>query len=444
MRIRTVAAVLAVVLALAGVALAVAGGGGSLDERWVSDTARSNEVNHHAVAADGGLVVAPVGEPGGTDGIEAFSCSLVRLDAASGDTRWRYGVPPANCTLHSLTEPAIADVDDDGVREILAASTERVLVALDSNTGDEEFRVNLSSFGYARPTAADVTGDSTPEVVLSDISGQVSVVRGDGSVVWRRALGAGVYHAPSVADLDGCDSRERESGRENENESENEDNRSARCSGDAADGREVVVGTSERTVALDARTGEVSWSVPVEAHHYEIGQVDDDPALELVTTALGTVRALDGADGNAEWTTNLSGTPTLRTVADGDGDGTTEAYVGYSRNRVAALDARTGEVKWTTQLSTDSRLNAPGPMLGDVDGDGDAELVVAAHDGVVSVLDPASGEQLATYDRDVPVWTHLTLSDLDGDGDSEVLVRYGDGRVVALDYRTGTLWSPTP
>ncbi|WP_254534546.1 outer membrane protein assembly factor BamB family protein [Halomarina litorea] len=410
MRIRTVVAVLCVVLALSGAALvAVLGGGGSLEERWVSDTARDNRVNHHAVGADGGLVVAPVGEPGGTEGIGEFSCVLVRLDPASGGTLWRYGVPPANCTLHSLTEPAIADVDGDGVREVLAASTEGVLFSLDADSGEEEFRVNLSSFGYARPTVADVTDDSTPEVVVSDIDGQVSVVRGDGSVVWRRALGAGVYHAPTVADVD-------------------------------ADGvREVVVGAANRTVALDAGTGDLRWSVPLGSEHYEAAQADDDPALELVTTRLGTVRALDGADGRVEWTTNLSGTPVVRTVADGDGDGRAEAYVSYSENRVAALDARTGEVEWTTQLSADSRLNAPGPVLGDVDGDRDRELAVAAHDGAVSVLDPATGEQLATYDRDVPIWTHVTLTDLDGDGDSEVLVRYGDGRVVALDYRTGTL-----
>ncbi len=429
MRVRTIAAVLAVVLALAGVGgYAAFGGGGSLDERWVSDTARDNTVNHHAVAAEGDLVVAPVGEPGGTGGIGEFSCALVRLDPASGGTLWRYGVPPANCTLHSLTEPAIGDVDGDGSREIVAASTERVVFALDSDSGEEEFRVNLSSFGYARPTVADVTGDSTPEIVVSDIAGQVSVVRGDGSVVWRRALDAGVYHAPAVADVDD----------------------------DGA--REVVVGASNRTVALDARTGEMLWSVPVGAEHFETEQADDDPALEVVTTDLGTVRALDGADGRVEWTTNLSGTPVVRTVADGDvcesrrdsqanrntqcsgdGDGQAEAYVGFSENRVAALDARTGEVEWTTQLSADSRLNAPGPVLGDVDGDGTRELAVAAHDGVVSVLDPATGEQLATYDRDVPIWTHLTLADLDADGDSEILVRYGDGRVVALDYRAGGL-----
>jgi outer membrane protein assembly factor BamB len=410
MRTRTVLAVVVVALALAGVGgYAALGAGGSLDERWVSDTARDTDVNHHAVAAEGDLVVAPVGEPGGAEDVGAYSCSLVRLEAGSGETRWRYGVPPANCTLHSLTEPAIADLDGDGSREVVAASTEQVLFGLDAASGEEEFRVPLSSFGYSRPTVADVLGDASPEVVVSDIAGQVSVVGANGSVGWRRALGAGVYHAPAVADV-------------------------------TADGRpEVVVGTSDRTVALDAATGETRWSVPVESQHYEVGQVDGDRALEIVSTSLGTVRALDGTDGSVEWTTELSGTPMLRTVADGDGDGSVEAYVGYSENRVAAIDARTGEVAWTTQLSTDSRLNAPGPVLGDVDGDGEGELAVAAHDGTVSVLDPATGEQLATYDRDVPIWTHLTLADVDGDDEAELLVRYGDGRVIALEYDAGAL-----
>jgi hypothetical protein len=70
--------------------------------------------------------------------------------------------------------------------------------------------------------------------------------------------------------------------------------------------------------------------------------------------------------------------------------------------------------------------------MGDVDGDGDAELVAPTNDGVLRVVDPADGAIVATYRRDVPIYTYATLADLDGDGASEVLVPYGDGRVVAL------------
>ena len=45
----------------------------------------------------------------------------------------------------------------------------------------------------------------------------------------------------------------------------------------------------------------------------------------------------------------------------------------------------------------------PPPTLGDIGGDRSPELVVGTQEGVVYVLDPASGEQLATYERETPV-----------------------------------------
>lgn len=407
MRPRTAAAAAVIALALAGAVAGGVAGGGTLEERWISDTARDNEVNHHAVGAADGVIVAPVGEPGGSD-VGPSSCALVRLDPETGSVEWRYGVPPANCSLHSLTEPAIADLDGDGSREVVAASTERALFALDGETGEERWRVDLSSFGYGRPTVADATGDGSREAVVVAIDGQVTAVRSDGTVLWRRALGEGAYHAPAVGDVTG-------------------------------DGRpEVVVGTSDRTVALDGETGTVRWSAPVGGAAFALGNADGDAAPEVVATDRGAVRALDGADGTVLWRRNLSGTPTLRTVTDADGDGRAEAYVGYSGNRVAALDAQTGDVEWTTRLS-ESRRNAPGPVVGDVTGDGTPDLAVAASDGTVSVLDPATGERRASYARETPILTHLALADLDGDGSREILVRYGDGRVVALAYRDGLL-----
>jgi hypothetical protein len=75
-------------------------------------------------------------------------------------------------------------------------------------------------------------------------------------------------------------------------------------------------------------------------------------------------------------------------------------------------------------------------VLGDVDGDGDHEVVTALNDGTVAVLGTETGTQLALYERPVPLWTFPTVADLDDDGAAEVLARYGDGRVVALSYES--------
>jgi hypothetical protein len=63
--------------------------------------------------------------------------------------------------------------------------------------------------------------------------------------------------------------------------------------------------------------------------------------------------------------------------------------------------------------------------LGDLDGDGDAELAVATHDqGIVAVVEPGTGHGLARVvelDRQADTFVHeIELGDLDGDGTTEV------------------------
>lgn len=413
MRRRTLAA-LVLALALLGAAglYGVAGGGGGrLEERWVSDTSRENEVNHHPVGALGatagnadGLVVAPVAAVVNTEPLGPHSCSLVRLAPVDGAVRWRSGVPAANCTSHALTEPELADLDGDGTVEVAAGSTENAVLVLSAATGREEYRVPLDTFGYGRPTAANLTAHPGPELVAADIGGTV-VAAADEEVLWTRSLDATTWAAPVVRDVD-------------------------------ADGApEVVIGTTDAVVAFDADGG-VAWRTNVTAERLAVADADDDPALELFATTTRTVRSLDGADGGIEWKTGVSGAPAIHEVGDGDGDGTPEVYVGVSGGTVVALDATTGREEWSTRLSPERRASTPPPTLGDLDGDGTPELVAVANDGTVAVLSPATGAELAAYERSVPVWTEPAVADTDGDGRDEVLIRYGDGRVVSLAYRS--------
>jgi outer membrane protein assembly factor BamB len=400
--------------ALVGAGLGLAGGG-ELTEQWVSDTPRDNRVNHHAVGVgpEGAVLVAPVAEVPNSDApITNTSCALVRLDPEDGSTMWRTGVPADACFTHALTEPAIEDVDSDGTLEVIVSSTEDALVAYSATNGSEEWRVSLPTYGYGRPTVANVTPVPGREIVTSDIEGNVAVVHGNGSVAWRVALNemqwsrASVWEAPAVEDVDG----------------------------DGAP--ELLIGTSRGPTVLGA-DGTVEWQRNGSATYTATVQIDDDPALELFTAGTSMLRAYDGQTGEIEWSQELTNTR-IRTATDGDGDGTPELYVGQS-GRFLALDARSGETEWSTTLSDSDDARPTAPVLGDVDGDGQRELVAVLNSGRVAVLDADSGSELAVYERDVPVWTFPTVRDIDGDGAAEILVRYGDGRVVSLDYSSSGL-----
>lgn len=417
MRLRTglvVVGLFTVLAALVVFGVGLSPTGGALEERWVSDTVRDNQVNHHAVGVgpDGDVVVAPVAEVPHSDvQITNSSCQVVRLAPGNGSVLWRDGVPAADCFTHALTEPAIEDVDDDGRLEVVYASTENALVVADARTGNETFRVPLASYGYSRPTVADVRPSPGPELVTSDMHGNVVVADANGTVAWRSVLNGTfdsrvtVQHSPVVDDVD-------------------------------ADGSvEVVVGTRAGPAILSS-TGRIEWSGENGATYLAVGQVDDDPAREIVTSADGSLQAIDGATRERQWQLSMDENARLRTVTDVDDDGTVELFVGLTNGTAVTIDAGTGAREWTTTVSSADNGVLSSPVLADVDGEGTREVVTVSRDGTVAVLDAASGTELAAYERSVPIWTVPTAADVNDDGSAEILVRYGDGRVVALEFET--------
>ena len=412
MRLRTALAVVAIVVLLGGAGayglLGQIDSTGELSTLWVSDTETSIKGNHHAPAVaqvgDETLVFAPISGKGGSN-----ECALVALEGTSGNTQWRYEIPREHCTLHAVADPTVADVTGDGRVEVLAATTENRIVALDPENGEIRRSHNLSSYGYTQPVVADIVGDRKPETLVVDVKG-VAFAFGNGGAVWQTDLGGSVWAQPVVADLD-------------------------------ADGRpEVAVGvgtTDGEVVSLEANgsqawkhdglDGAVTWMTA--------GQADDDRAIEVIAaTTGGTVVAFDGTDGSVEWRRTLGAFAAVRAFGDGDGDGSPEVYAVSRDGKLYALSGSNGTTEWTTTLTTGNVQMAPPPVLGDLDGDGTPELVAATNDGIVAVVEPTTGEIVATYERDVPIYTYPAVADLDGEPGAEMIVTYGDGRVVALSF----------
>jgi outer membrane protein assembly factor BamB len=382
---------------------------GELTEQWVSDTPRENEINHHGVGIGpaGDVIVAPVAEvPYADVPITNSSCELVRLDPDTGSTVWEVGMPAEDCYTHALTEPTIEDIDDDGELEVVVSSTENALITYDAETGSEEWRVPLSTYGYGRPTVANVTPALGPEIVTSDIEGGVVVVDGDGMVEWRAMLNAtqsnpSVWLAPLVDDFN-------------------------------ADGSPEVLLASSNGPVLLSSDGDVKWQSDGAANYLAVAQVDDDPESEVFATGRSAVRSY-GVGGELAWERDLSNSR-FKTALDGDGDGTVELYVGRIGGRLLALDATTGDTEWSTRLSTNDEAMVQPPVLADVDGETGQEIVTVIETGTVVVVDPDTGSERARYERDVPVWTAPSVADINDDGRNEIIVRYGDGRVIRLDY----------
>jgi len=407
MRAMTVVVGVGVVVLLgAVVAFGLAGGAASSTElgaTWTSDTGRQVSANHHAVAVADGSVYAPISDD--RDG----SCALVSATAADGETRWRYEIPPENCTIHAVADPTVTDVDGDGRTEVLAATTEKEVAIFDAASGGVESRLGLSDYGYTQPIVANLTPAAGREIIAVDVTGTVFVFDPEGAVLWSATLDEYVWAQPTIDDFDGDGSPE------------------------------LVVGGREGDAVLFGPNGAVEWNTTVSKNGSiswgTHGQADGDPALEAVfATVGGDVVMVDGRSGAVEWRRNVGEFAAVHAFGDGDGDDVPEVYATGQDGRIHALDAGTGEIEWTTEIVVDRVQMMPPPNLGDLDGDGSSELLAAGNDGSVTVLDPATGDVLSSYARDVPIYTHATLADSDGDGASEAYVTYADGRVVRLNY----------
>lgn len=437
---RSVALILALVILVGGGAVAFTvsplglteqNEGGTLEPLWISDTPRDIETNHHEIGAtaDGRLILAPIAVPAGHESIGSVgeddhdhddhergghdhqtdddstpredgnttgvvaACELVSLNR-DGSVDWAHGVQPANCTAHAITEPHFGDLNGDGEREIAYGTTENAVIVLDKE-GEELRRVPLESYGHGRPTIGNLTSTPGPEIVASDIRGNVVVADRDG-VVWRASVGGTTYPAPIVADVTG-------------------------------DGRpEAVITTSQRTVAFD-RHGDRVWQADVDGWTSTLGSDSET----LYVGGSNTVFAIDGRTGRIDWERRIDGTPTVGEVAESEGRSL--VYVGRNGGQILTLDADTGERVWVSDHPPEGERRTPAPVLGDVTGGGTIEAIAVTNSGHLTVVDAADGTVESSYQTGVAVWVPVTLADLNGDGVEEILVRLGDGRVLALE-----------
>jgi len=169
--------------------------------------------------------------------------------------------------------------------------------------------------------------------------------------------------------------------------------------------------------------------------HVAVGNLDDDPELEIVallkgTTYSGTIVAYNH-DGTVLWETQrtFSGNGGAPTLADLEGDGTTEVIYGN-----IVLNGRTGAIKWTGTGTGGFSLGGPISAVADVDLDGSLEVIagptVYRADG--TILWRAVG---------VPDG-FAAVANFDDDPYPEIVIT-GSGRATLLDNDGSVKWSIT-
>ncbi len=167
--------------------------------------------------------------------------------------------------------------------------------------------------------------------------------------------------------------------------------------------------------------------------------LDGDGKLEVIigTTSKGystPVLAVLEDDGTVKWTVNLSD-PVFSSPAVADisypPDGIPEIIVSTGgdvnqrRGSVIAF-TRDGQQLWKYDTNDAQGTGTPhgnwsSPTIGDVDGDGDMEIVFGSWDRNIYMLDHQGRYQWHYHVAD-SVWSTAALADLDRDGDLEIII----------------------
>lgn len=347
-------------------------------------------------------LLADTNHDGGVDTSDASTivgnlyANTGELIAYSGDGSGVLWTVPDTYTYSGT---AIADVDGDGANEVITYRQDGMIEAIDG-TGAVEWVSDEagSMLSAATPVVADLDGDGAAEVVTPRL-----ILDGATGVAWSTDLPCSQCLALAVADLDRDGTDEIIDGGTAYDLAGNVVWSAAPDSwamplvlnADSDDDAEVVIlGPSQTQVVDTDGTILQSWA----AANVGLGctaDVDGDGVPEIVSSAGGAleVRTLDGTLVSSATASDVSGG--LGCFAyDFDGDGRQEiAFTDEQWFQI--VDGETGTQLAEAAIRSGTTFDPP--FVADVDGDGEAELVVGGSYGMghgeqgVFVFDAGSG-----------------------------------------------------
>ena len=345
--------------------------------------------------ASDGVIMAPAVIDLTADGIpDVVFASVAGVQFAAGLLRAINGADGS--PIFTVTDPgvygigqlAVGDIDRDGRPEIVAVDgTGSGLVAFEHDGAVKWQSPPLPQpVNWGGPTIADLDHDGTPEIVVG-----ASVVNADGSLRWSGTLGRGEHPnglgpLSLVADLN------------------------------LQGGAEVVAGNTAYYA-----DGSVYWhNTSLGDGFNAVGNFDLDAFPEIVLVSDGKVYLLEH-DGALVWGPAVlpgGGEGGAPTVADVDGDG--EPEIGVATGGAYTVLETDGTLKWSQPIQ-DASSRVTGASVFDFEGDGRAEIVYGdettlrifrGSDGTVLWATPS----LSSTGYELPL-----IVDVDGDGQAEIL-----------------------
>ncbi len=269
-------------------------------------------------------------------------------------------------------------VFDEHQQQIIGSLLGGYLVAVDSNTGAERWRLIGDGEWYAQP----VYDPFQALVVAADTSGQVYAIDGDGRIVWQ-------YDHPEVVIADPC-----------------------------VTPAGIVIADTNGTIVLLDTNGRVVWHIDTQQPVRSTPLWDEVQRAVIVVAQSGRVQAFD-LDGIALWTQGIDNAVQADPIMH---DGI--IYVVDDNGTLTALDSATGDLRW--EFASHARQTWSATV--------NQNSVAIANEDEVWLVN-ARGEQIGNFQADSTAPPVFIGTDLITIGDADV--RIWD--TIARTYRAFTL-----
>lgn len=307
---------------------------------------------------------------------------------------------------------AVVDIDGDGQREIIFGAEDSLLHCVGVDGAEKTgFPVSLGARIDATPAVGDLDGDGRLEIVIGAFNDSLYVIDSDGNKqgIWQ---GLGYLLAPpTLVDID------------------------------ADQQLEIIIPDWGRQLAVLEADGTLLPGFPVSLPGERlsvgaaVGDLNHDGQLEIVAVSWGGALHVFNLAGEelpgfpVTFSGRIASGPLLVNL-DQDPEGWLEIVVGADDDSLHVIDHEGNEL-WAFSGSSQNIRVTPG--VGDINGDGNLELIYASYDRKIYALDN-QGNLLPGWPVETGsiIVSSPVVVDVDGDGAAEIFCGSNDHKIYGL------------